>query len=214
MSNVRMCHVGLRKVGQIVAVLLVMTIAAGYVEAAVLCANPSGSVFLRATCNGSEIKLDPVALGLVGPPGPAGPPGPPGPARAQGPAGPVGPQGPVGATGAQGPAGPTGPQGPAGSLTGYQIVSFDTTKQDTDEQIAVATCPAGKHVLGGGSFIFNDTAVSGDYSSMVIADSDPFPDFPTMGVDSWRVRAIRMPPGGFHSPWHMRVFAVCAPAAP
>ena len=41
-----------------------------------LCANPSGSVFARQTsCHPSEDVLDPVALGLVGPPGPPGTPG-------------------------------------------------------------------------------------------------------------------------------------------
>src|SRR5260370_34962387 len=117
MSNVRMCHVGLRKVGQIGAVLLVMTIAAGYVEAAVLCANPSGSVFLRATCNGSEIKLDPVALGLVGPPGPDGPPGPPVHAGAHGQAVHIGPHGTDSSTGGYGTARPTGLQVPSCCLT-------------------------------------------------------------------------------------------------
>ncbi len=41
-------------------------------EAAVLCSNPSGSVFVRAQCKAHEQQLD---LGLVGPPGPAGPSG-------------------------------------------------------------------------------------------------------------------------------------------
>jgi hypothetical protein len=211
MSKLRICNVRMLQIGEIVAFLLVLTISAGYAEAAVLCANPSGSVFIRTACNSNETRLDPVALGLVGPQGPTGPAGPTG---VPGPAGPTGPQGLTGATGAQGPAGPNGPPGPAGSLAGYQIVSFDTEKLDTDEQIAVATCPAGTHILGGGSFIFNDTAVSGDYESVVLADSDPFANFPSPGVDSWRVRAVRLPPGGFHSPWHMRIFAVCVAATP
>jgi hypothetical protein len=54
-----------------------------YAYAAVLCANPSGSVFLRpAACKGNETALDPVALGLQGPQGPAGPAGPTGPSHA------------------------------------------------------------------------------------------------------------------------------------
>lgn len=40
-----------------------------------LCANPSGSVFVRDKCHPSEDALDPVALGLVGPQGPPGTPG-------------------------------------------------------------------------------------------------------------------------------------------
>ena len=42
---------------------------------AFLCANPSGSVFVRKECKQNEDQLDLVALGLVGPPGPPGSPG-------------------------------------------------------------------------------------------------------------------------------------------
>src|SRR5262245_21225386 len=42
---------------------------------AFLCANPSGSVFVRDHCKQNEDQLDLVALGLVGPPGPPGSPG-------------------------------------------------------------------------------------------------------------------------------------------
>jgi hypothetical protein len=41
----------------------------------VLCANPSGSVFVREQCKSNEDTLDPNALGLVGPQGPPGTPG-------------------------------------------------------------------------------------------------------------------------------------------
>jgi hypothetical protein len=89
----------------------------------------------------------------------------------------------------------------------------DTTLQDVDEQIGVATCPADKHILGGGAFIFNDTTpISGDHHFVVIGDSHPFPGFPSPSLDSWRVRAVRLPPAT--SSWHMRVHAVCAPATP
>jgi hypothetical protein len=47
-------------------------------DAAVLCSNLSGSVFVRAQCKAHEQQLDLIALGLVGPQGPAGPPGPSG----------------------------------------------------------------------------------------------------------------------------------------
>src|SRR5215475_5980762 len=55
-------------------------------EAAVLCAPKSGkgTVKLRSAYLANEQQLDPVALGLQGPPGPPGPQGPQGP---QGPAG-------------------------------------------------------------------------------------------------------------------------------
>ncbi len=46
-------------------VLLVVRISAA-ADAAVLCANPSGSLFVRATCKANEQQLDPAALGLNG----------------------------------------------------------------------------------------------------------------------------------------------------
>src|SRR5262245_47210049 len=51
-------------------------------DAAMLCARPrsdgtfSTSVKIREVCTVREAPLDPLALGLTGPPGPAGPPGP------------------------------------------------------------------------------------------------------------------------------------------
>jgi len=49
------------------AIGLGVVVAAVPAEAAVLCANPSGSVFVRATCKNNETTLDPAALGLVSP---------------------------------------------------------------------------------------------------------------------------------------------------
>ncbi len=84
------------------------------VDADMLCSNPHGSVFVRSQCKGNEQKLDPIALGLVGPQGPGGPIGATGPVGQQGPQGAQGPAGPAGATGPQGPKGDMGSQGPAG----------------------------------------------------------------------------------------------------
>jgi hypothetical protein len=62
-------------------------------EAVVLCAHPRSdgtfntSVKIRETCKPAETQLDPVALGLQGPPGSQGPLGPIGPAGPPGPAG-------------------------------------------------------------------------------------------------------------------------------
>jgi hypothetical protein len=58
----------------VMALLVVGT--ASRAEALVLCANPSGSVFVRATCQSSEQTLDPLALGLQGPQGDPGTAGP------------------------------------------------------------------------------------------------------------------------------------------
>jgi len=95
-------------------VVMFLVVVAPYADAAVLCGNASGSVFVRDVCKSNETTLNPSALGLVGPPGPIGPAGPSGPAGPGGPAGPAGPPGPQGATGVAGPAGPIGPAGSAG----------------------------------------------------------------------------------------------------
>jgi hypothetical protein len=89
-------------------------------------------------------------------------------------------------------------------------VSRDTLQENVDEQIGIATCPSGKRVLAGGSFVLNDTTpISGDHRLIAIADSDPFPGFPSPDLDSWRVRAVRYQAST--SSWHLRIFAVCAP---
>ena len=84
---------------------------------------------------------------------------------------------------------------------------------NTPTHLGVATCPPGKRVLGGGAYVGSDvTPISGDRSFMVIGDSHPFPGFPSPELDSWRVRAERLPPAT--SSWRLVVQAVCAPATP
>src|ERR1041384_3774640 len=84
-------------------IVIGIAISAANADAATLCANASGSIFVRPACNANETPLDPVALGLIGPRGPAGP------------------QGPQGVIGAQGPEGPQGVPGPAG-VSGWELV--------------------------------------------------------------------------------------------
>jgi len=57
----------------VVLAIGLLTATTASLDAAVLCANPSGSVFVRDECKNSETQLDLAALGLVGPPGPPGP---------------------------------------------------------------------------------------------------------------------------------------------
>jgi hypothetical protein len=90
-----------------VATLLAAVVAAASAYAAVLCSNPSGSVFVRTACKAHETQLDPAALGLVGPQGPSGPPG---------------------------PAGPTGPTGPANVVV--RFVDTDTPSGSNDSATA------------------------------------------------------------------------------
>lgn len=91
-------------------------------------------------CHRGEKALDPVALGLQGPPGP------PGVGGTQGAPGPQGMQGP------EGQVGPTGPQGPAGTpaATLFAVVNPDgtldsgspgTTSQQTATGQYVVTFP-------------------------------------------------------------------------
>lgn len=57
-------------------------------HAAVLCATGKGALKLRDACKPKETQVDPVALGLQGPPGPQGDPGPQGIPGNPGPEGP------------------------------------------------------------------------------------------------------------------------------
>lgn len=76
---------------------LLLVVSSARTAAEVLCTNRSGSLFVRVQCRRGETQVDPVALGLVGPPGVPGTQGPPGPA------GPEGPDGPQGAPGSPPP---------------------------------------------------------------------------------------------------------------
>lgn len=125
--------------------------------------------------------------GSVGPQGPVGMTGPQGPAGAAGPQGPSGPKGDPGITGPQGPAGATGPagskgdkgdkgdtglQGPAGpqgfpgpagpqgiaGMSGLEIVTV-TQPAWPSAQALIASCPAGKKVIGGGASVQSSNAV-------------------------------------------------------
>jgi hypothetical protein len=103
--------------------------------------KPDGYVRLigaTASCKKTEIALD---WGIVGPAGPQGP---------------TGPQGDPGPTGDPGPAGLQGPAGEDGApgISGYEIVRGPVVSGEGGRITAVATCPAGKKVLGGGGTAF------------------------------------------------------------
>lgn len=147
---------------------------ASSVDAAVLCSNASGSVFVRALCRANEQQLDLAALGLVGPAGPAGAMGPAGPAGPQGATGPAGPAGPQGATGAAGPEGPQGPAGNLGSI--YVRFSPSVSTPINTYGTAVATCDPGDLVLGGGH----------NTGAAVVTVGRSFPDTP----GSWTASVV------------------------
>ena len=97
------------------------------------------------------------------------------PVGSRGPVGPAGPKGPVG------PKGPSGPQGPKGVTQSQRTVAtqsgpggqFDTSPQ------AVAQCPPGTALLGGGA-----VTPSGE----AIQESQP-------DGDGWSARSVKLTPG-------------------
>lgn len=85
------------------------------------------------------------ARSKVGPPGAIGPTGPAGSVAGSGPIGPTGPAGPAGPISLTGATGATGSAG----ICGWEVVT--TTPSPLAEfATAIAMCPGGKRVLGGG----------------------------------------------------------------
>jgi hypothetical protein len=129
-----------------------------------------------ASCSKGQKEI---AWNQQGPKGDKGDQGPQGPAGTNGTNGKDGVDGTNGAPGATGPSGPQGPPGPPGpsvqgppgppGVSGYQIVYGGATTLDPFQYFSVkATCPAGKHALGGGFSTdhagvgFNGPTVNGD----------------------------------------------------
>ncbi len=61
-------------------------------------------------------------------------------------------KGRAGTAGTPGAAGATGPTGPAGISNYTQVVGSTVSNPTGDQDVAVALCPAGESVLGGGAF--------------------------------------------------------------
>lgn len=80
---------------------------------------------------------------------------PPGTRGEPGSTGPEGPRGADGPQGSEGDPGPAGPQGPTGApgVSGLERVVAGSVNNSDSPKSAVATCPAGKKVLGTGSFV-------------------------------------------------------------
>lgn len=135
------------------------------------------------------------SAGAAGPVGPAGPVGAAGPAGAPGSAGPMGPMGPVG------PIGPAGPQGPAG-VSGYEVVSEVSPIAGSISvagfagYTATASCPAGKHAIGGGYEAFGGGRFMLPYASL--------PATP----QAWRVNLLN-PEAASQTNVSVRVYVVC-----
>ncbi len=97
-------------------------------EADVLCAPKSGegTVSVRTACKNNEVQLDPVTLGLQGPPGPAGLPG---------------------VQGLKGDKGDPGPQGPPGSGLVGQTMSAGVDAPINSSATVFTTPATGTFIL-------------------------------------------------------------------
>lgn len=153
--------------------------------------------------------------GATGPTGPAGATGPqgekgePGAPGAPGPVGTPGAPGPIGPQGEQGPPGPQGNPGPAG-ISGHEIVSNETVFDSSSRKVAIADCPAGKAVLGGGAHIFPSLDdPNRDTAPIVFHSNEPNSAFAPPG---WAARASEITAYNFE--WGMRVYAICATVTP
>lgn len=102
------------------------------------------------TCRSNELAVEWNQKGARGDVGPQGAKGDPGP---------QGPKGDPGVQGEQGPKGDTGPQGAPGepgAVRGYRIV-----KVTSQGGFAIAQCPDGEKVLGGGGSAGEDDVIAG-----------------------------------------------------
>ncbi len=129
--------------------LLVLIGGASIADALVMCTNPSGSVFVRATCRAGETRADSVALGLQGPKGDKGDPGIQGIQGVPGPAGTTGIQGAQGIQGIQGIQGVPGPGGISGARfasLGNDLLLFGTDDTNVFKRLGGTTVAAGNYV--------------------------------------------------------------------
>lgn len=113
---------------------------------------------------------------------------------------PAGPQGPAGPAGPAGPQGLTGPQGLNG-VSGLQFVQNVSAVNSTSTRWVIATCPAGKKVVGGGGSAYGATGGVG------IA---LFWNHPNT-TSSWRVAAQEIDPYALN--WYVVAYAICADVA-
>jgi hypothetical protein len=114
--------------------------------------------------------------------------------------------GPQGAAGPAGPAGPKGADGAAGApgapgVSGREIVVAESDTNSDTEKTALATCPAGKQVIGGGANVYPN-----DVDDVFVRDSYPSS---TTGffVEAQEALAVA-------DNWQVAAYAICATVAP
>jgi Collagen triple helix repeat (20 copies) len=132
-----------------------------------------------------------------GPPGPRGPRGHTGEAGPRGPRGFRGPRGHRGPRGFRGLPGPAGPPGPPG-IVGTQIVQATSAANAATPKQALAVCPAGTFLTGGG---FSTSALSSD---LILRQDSP------VGARGWLINMAET--AGFPNgiAWSVTAFAICA----
>ena len=156
-----------------------------------LCAAKKGGALRYSgsgRCRKKERRLAFAKVGVAGPPGTVGDTGP------------VGAPGPTGAPGSVGPAGPagaTGPAGVAGTVAGVERIvaggavkcvddGFDCT--EAARAAAVASCPPGTVLLGGGHRHLGAGGSGGVFqSASQLVGSEPIDTGGDSEPDAWRV---------------------------
>jgi hypothetical protein len=98
------------------------------------------------------------------------------------------------------PAGPTGPQGPAGpaGVSGLQRVDLASSTNSASSKTAVAACPSGKKVIGGGARVIGNGAGA-------VSIVDNFPDSDSV---HWNARAVEVVATVLT--WQLQAYALCA----
>ena len=115
----------------------------------------------------------------------------------------TGATGPQGAQGAQGPAGPAGPKGADGApgISGREVVVETSVTNSDAEKTALASCPDGKRVIGGGANVFPN-----DVDDVVVREAFP------SSATGFYVEAQEI--GAVADNWQVAAYAICATVAP
>jgi hypothetical protein len=121
-----------------------------------------------------------------------------------GPAGPVGPAGPMGPVGRTGPAGPAGPADDNVHLGAFQVVNATSPSNSAVSKSAVAACPEGKFVLGGGGGVLP----TGGFDTLALGHSMPMLEGSGGLPDVYRVYGHETAPTAQN--WAVRATALCA----
>ena len=102
--------------------------------------------------------------------------------------------------GPPGPAGPRGVPGPKGApgVSGLERVDASTSSSSANSKSVVATCPAGKRVIGGGA------QATGSGANKVSINQN----FPDSSGNKWNAQAVEVVSTG--QSWQLQAYALCA----